>query len=149
MPAGSQPGERRGGRQPGTPNRNAAALRDAIAAEGLDPAIALVRIAKAAEAREDYALAVDAWGKVLPYTHARPRPVEFFPDELVSLEGRIAHARLTAQANVVTKNTGLADLAERMQRSRLRADLAMSSDKDVTPDGTAATSAPSAGIDGS
>ena len=117
MPAGSAPGERRGGRDPGTPNRNAAALRAAVAAEGVDPAIALVRIAKAAEAQEDYALAVDAWGKVLPYTHPRPRPVEFYPDELVSLEGRLAHARLTAQANVVTKNTGLEGLAERLQRA--------------------------------
>ena len=53
MPRGSAPGERRGGREAGTPNRRTSALREAIEAEGVDPAIALVRIGKAAEARAE------------------------------------------------------------------------------------------------
>ncbi|MBT9246658.1 hypothetical protein KM031_10150 [Gemmobacter fulvus] len=49
---GSQDEKRRGpGRPRGSPNRRTSALREAIEAEGVDPAVALMRIGKAAEAR--------------------------------------------------------------------------------------------------
>ena len=45
MPRGSLPGERRGGRAPGTPNRATAEVSDRLAALGFDPIAAMVAIA--------------------------------------------------------------------------------------------------------
>jgi hypothetical protein len=44
MPRGSLPGERRGGRQKGTPNRATAAKADEIAASGMTPLDYLVSV---------------------------------------------------------------------------------------------------------
>ena len=44
MQRGSLPGERRGGRTPGTPNRATAKVSDKLAAQGFDPIAAMVAI---------------------------------------------------------------------------------------------------------
>lgn len=95
---GSAPGERRGGRQAGTPNRKTALLRDALADDGIDPARSLVKIAHAAEKKEDLALAAECWGKLVQFIYPKPRPVVIDPDALVELEERIAGARADALA---------------------------------------------------
>lgn len=120
MAQGSAPGERRGGRTAGTPNRRTAQLRDAIAAEGVEPAVALVRIAKAAEDREEFALAVEAYGKVLPFLHSRPKPTEADPDALVDLERRLIRAKIEETAEVVSRP----GIAERLQRAKARVRIA-------------------------
>ncbi len=112
---GTRPGA---GRPPGSVNRRTSALRDAIEAEGIDPAVALVRIGKAAEAREEYGLAADCYGKVLPYLHARPRTLaDAFPDEALEFHKALLAARIEAAATSVS----VPGLAERLQRARARA----------------------------
>ncbi|MCF4099918.1 hypothetical protein [Maritalea mediterranea] len=111
-------GRKTGGRKKGTPNKRSTnhALRELIDAEGIDPAVALMRIAREAEEREDYALAVDAFGKILPFLHARPKPREFAPDAVVELEKRLAAARV--EGTVIA--AGDESLAERLQRAIAR-----------------------------
>lgn len=43
---GSKPGERRGGRQKGTPNKVTGEIKDQLATLGFDPITAMVKIAK-------------------------------------------------------------------------------------------------------
>lgn len=105
------------GRPRGSTNRRTVALREAIEAEGVEPAVALVRIAKAAEDREEYALAVEAYGKVLPFLHSRPKPTEADPDALVDLERRLIRAKIEETADAVTARPGL---AERLARAKAR-----------------------------
>lgn len=67
---------------------------------------------------------LDAAKAAAPYVHAKFKPVVADADELVSLEARIARARLEAQAEVMDEKPGLAD---RLARATLRSadDLAM------------------------
>jgi hypothetical protein len=132
MARGSAPGERRGGRQAGTPNRKTHALRDAIEAEGVDPAIALVRIAKAAEGREDFGLAAECYGKVLPFLHAKPRTsADAHPDEALEFAKAMMAAKLQSAAETLA-NPGL---AERLERAKARlASLTVSTGIDGAPD---------------
>lgn len=114
---GSAPGERRGGRQAGTPNRKTTVLRDRLEADGIDPAAELVRVARAAEAGGELGIAADCWAKLSAYVYAKPRPVVLDPDELVALEGRIAAARADAVVRTVGEFDGL---AERLARAEGR-----------------------------
>lgn len=108
------------GRPLGSTNRRTVALREAIEAEGVEPAVALVRIAKAAEDRKDFGLAVEAYGKVLPFLHSRPKPTEADPDALVDLERRLIRAKIEETADVVSR-PGIAD---RLARAKARVRLA-------------------------
>lgn len=123
MARGSAPGERRGGRQAGTPNRKTNALREAIEAEGVDPAVALVRIARSAEEREDYALAVEAYGKVVGFLHARPKPVDTDPDALIELERALIRVKLEETANALKSDDTLADRLARAKKRRLASEV--------------------------
>ncbi|MFB9950035.1 hypothetical protein ACFFP0_14325 [Rhizobium puerariae] len=61
---------------------------------------------------------LDAAKAAAQYLHARPKPVEMEPDALVELEGRVARARLEAQAEVLDANPSLSDrLARAMTRT--------------------------------
>lgn len=84
--------------------------------------MALLRIARAAEHAGELGLAADCYGKILPFIHARPRPVEFEPDAVVDLERRVTAARLSAAADAIEDSPGLSGLAERMARARARLD---------------------------
>ncbi|MFC3166808.1 hypothetical protein [Paracoccus fontiphilus] len=154
MAQGSAPGERRGGRQAGTPNRRTAALREAIEAEGVDPAVALVRIAKAAEAREDFGLAVEAYGKVLPLIHAKPRPAVLDPDETIAFERDLFRMKVEETAKAVQADEGLASRLARAKARKLAEDVAEVFDAmtdaahagpivNVTPSRPAASAGPS------
>ncbi len=74
MPSGSQPGERRGGRQKGTPNRATAARQAEIAASGETPLDYMLRVMRDETAdpsrRDDMARAV------APYVHPKLAAVE-------------------------------------------------------------------------
>jgi hypothetical protein len=91
---GFRPGS---GRPKGAQNRRTQALADKLLSEGRCPAEALVRIAEGAEVAGETALAIDAWKAVLPYVHAKPKPVEFDPGQVVLMAREIAEARLVSK----------------------------------------------------
>jgi len=69
MPRGAAPGERRGGRAKGTPNRRTQQQLRAIAECGITPLEYLVSVMRdESESRE---VRIDAAGKAAPYCHAR------------------------------------------------------------------------------
>jgi hypothetical protein len=114
-------GKRSGaGRPRGSVNRRTSALREAIEAECVDPAIALVRIGKAAEAREDFGLAVEAYGKVIPYLHARPRTsADFHAEEALEFAKAMLAAKIEAAAETLDNPT----LADRLRRAKEKASI--------------------------
>jgi hypothetical protein len=145
---GTRPGA---GRPRGSLNRRTSALRDAIEAEGVDPAVALVRIGKAAEARAEYALAADCYGKVLPFLHAKVRTsADAHPEEALEFARAMLSAKIEAAATTISQP----GLAERLQRAHARVQIMVDTGVvrapddvmvDVTPDTpTAAPQAPAA-----
>lgn len=74
MPRGSKPGERRGGRKKGTPNKRTMAERAALAASGLSPLEYMLSVmrdpAVLAERRDAMAKAA------APYIHPQKRAIE-------------------------------------------------------------------------
>ena len=87
MPRGSLPGERRGGRQKGTPNRATAAKADEIAASGMTPLDYLVSVYRDETATRPERL--EAAAKAAPYVHPRLSAIEYTapaePEEDVDL----------------------------------------------------------------
>jgi len=86
MPRGSLPGERRGGRQKGTPNRATAAKAAAVAASGLTPLDYMLSVLRdeAAPRSERMEAAV----KAAPFVHPRLAAIEYIapvPDEELDL----------------------------------------------------------------
>lgn len=138
----AQHGGRRSGagRPRGSVNRRTSALRDAISAEGVDPAVALVRIGKAAEAREDFGLAVEAYGKVLPFLHAKPRTAaDAHPEEALEFAKAMLAAKVDAAADAIANNRGLNGLAERLDRAKARVEIHVNTGIDRAPDDVSVT----------
>lgn len=71
---GSKPGERRGGRQKGTPNKATAATAAEIAASGLTPLDFMLNVLRDDE--RDAAERMDAAKAAAPYVHPRIAPVD-------------------------------------------------------------------------
>ena len=79
MSRGSKPGERRGGRKKGTPNRASAAVRAQAAASGLLPHEFLLAVCRGEEIDghfPTFAERVDAAAKAAPYFSPRLAAVE-------------------------------------------------------------------------
>ena len=74
MPRGSLPGERRGGRQSGTPNQATGARAAAIAASGLTPLDYLISVMRDEDAPR--AERMQAAVKAAPYVHPRLAAIE-------------------------------------------------------------------------
>lgn len=74
MPRGSKPGERRGGRTAGTPNRKTAESVAAIEASGLTPLDFMLQVLR--NEANDQATRLDAAHKAAPYVHAKLASVE-------------------------------------------------------------------------
>jgi hypothetical protein len=76
MPRGSQPGERRGGRQPGTPNRKTALVKAAFAAAASDPGLSpldfLLGVMRDSSVAPE--LRIRAAQAAAPYVHAKAGP---------------------------------------------------------------------------
>ena len=102
---------KKAGRPKGSMNKRTRALSNRLLKEGNCPASALVRIAKAAEREENLSLAVDAWKAVLPYIHAKPKAVEFYPNAFAKMAKDIA-----ALKNEATK-TNKSDIGTRLERA--------------------------------
>jgi hypothetical protein len=75
MPRGSLPGERRGGRQKGTPNRATAAKAAEIAASGLTPLDYMLVVMRDESASRQERL--EAAAKAAPYVHPRLSAIEY------------------------------------------------------------------------
>ena len=75
MPRGSLPGERRGGRQRGTPNRATAAKADEIAASGMTPLDYMISVMRDETATRPERL--EAAAKAAPYVHPRLSAIEY------------------------------------------------------------------------
>jgi hypothetical protein len=75
MARGSLPGERRGGRQKGTPNRASAAKADEIAASGMTPLDYLISVMRVETATPPERL--EAAAKAAPYVHPRLSAIEY------------------------------------------------------------------------
>jgi hypothetical protein len=74
MPRGSRPGERRGGRKKGTPNRDTAALQEAVAASCETPLEYMLRVIRDPTVnplRRDNMAA-----KAAPYIHSQLKSIE-------------------------------------------------------------------------
>ena len=67
MPRGSNPGERRGGRKAGTPNKRTALLREAIAKGGVSPLAFM--LAQMRNPKNTLAVRLDAAKSAAPYVH--------------------------------------------------------------------------------
>ena len=74
MPRGSKPGERRGGRQPGTPNKKTALVNTAFNAATSNPDLSpldfLLRVMRDASVSPDWR--IKAAQAAAPYVHAKP-----------------------------------------------------------------------------
>src|SRR5215471_15121679 len=75
MPRGSRPGERRGGRQKGTPNRATAAKAAEVAASGMTPLDYMISVMRDETATRPERL--EAAAKAAPYVHPRLSAVEY------------------------------------------------------------------------
>ena len=92
MPRGSNPGERRGGRQPGTPNKSTKDLRERIAermGESWCPILCLAELAESKDLPVD--LRLRALAEIAPYIHARRRP-QPGPEDTIGLETLVSSA---------------------------------------------------------
>jgi hypothetical protein len=74
MSRGSLPGERRGGRAPGTPNRTTAEVSDKLAAIGFDPIAAMVAIAT--DPAADLALRGRMASELAGYVYPKRRAID-------------------------------------------------------------------------
>ena len=74
MPQGSQPGERRGGRTAGTPNKRTVELVERLAELACDPVEGLVRIAN--DPATDAALRARVYADLLPYLYPKRKALE-------------------------------------------------------------------------
>ena len=96
MPSGSQPGEHRGGRAPGTPNKRTAELVERLAELECDPVEGLVRIA--ADPNTDAVLRARVYADLLPYLYPRRKAMELSghdnsPIQVSWIERRIVDPR--------------------------------------------------------
>jgi hypothetical protein len=74
MSSGSQPGEHRGGRAPGTPNKRTTELVERLAELDCDPLEGLAAIA--ADPNTDAALRARVYADLLPYLFPKRKAVE-------------------------------------------------------------------------
>lgn len=110
---GARPGA---GRPKGARNRRSQALADRLLEAGQCPAEALVRIAEEAEAAGNLTLALDAWKAVLPYVHAKPKPIELAPEDAVAI------ARELAQARQAGGGANISSYTDRLRRAQMKLD---------------------------
>lgn len=106
MARGSKPGERRGGRKPGVPNRATLRRQEEVAASGLTPLDYLLSVMRdEAVPREER---VDAANKVAPYVHPRLAAVAVDANLGVSdtLKEFMTHAAASGAASIMPADDG-------------------------------------------
>ena len=73
---GSKPGERRGGRKKGTPNKKTSDLAEKLKALNCDPIEGMARIAHEAYKAKDHAIALSAYKELAQYIYPKRKAVE-------------------------------------------------------------------------
>lgn len=86
---------------------------------GKCPADALVHIAEAAEADGNLALAVDALKAVLPFVHAKPKPIEIAADDVIELARSLAEVRRQSTREV---DVGYGEMLRQAEQRLARAE---------------------------
>jgi hypothetical protein len=81
MPRGAKPGERRGGRTKGTPNKKTASIQEKLDALKCDPLEGMARIANEAMANGDAQLALSAFKELAQYVAPKRKAVELSNEE--------------------------------------------------------------------
>jgi hypothetical protein len=81
MTAGSKPGERRGGRKKGTPNKKTASIKDKLDSLGCDPIAGMAKIAKQAMDEGDMSLALSAFKEIAQYVVPKRKAIELSNEE--------------------------------------------------------------------
>ena len=85
MPRGSKPGERRGGRKKGTPNKRTEkvkqSIQETIEKIGCDPLEAMFEIAIQAKKEGDLSLALNAYKELAQYVAPKRKAVELSNEE--------------------------------------------------------------------
>lgn len=76
MPSGSKPGERRGGRKKGTPNKKNQALADRLKELGCDPIEDMAKVSFEAKANGDWNLLLSASKELAQYVYPKRKAVE-------------------------------------------------------------------------
>jgi hypothetical protein len=104
MPRGSRPGERRGGRRKGTPNKATAARQAAVAASGLTPLDYLLSVMR--DEGADPHTRLDAAKAAAPFVHPRMAQVEAKPADwdYVPLHERLAEYEKRDAAEEANRN---------------------------------------------
>jgi hypothetical protein len=87
MPSGAKPGERRGGRQKGTPNKFPAEVQAAIAATGETPRDYMLRVMR--DPQVEYARRDEMAKAVAPYVHPKLASVEHGSDDKKPVQVRM------------------------------------------------------------
>ena len=77
---GSKPGERRGGRSKGTPNKKNLSIQAKFESIGCDPLEGMARIAEEAMATQDYQLAGNMYKELAQYVAPKRKAVEISGD---------------------------------------------------------------------
>lgn len=88
MPKGSKPGERRGGRQKGTPNRTTAERQRRIAESGSTPLDYLLSLMR--DESQSCDVRFEAAKAAAPYVHPRLSAIEHSGDLKVTHEDRLS-----------------------------------------------------------
>ncbi len=107
MARGSAPGERRGGRRKGTPNKRTAEQREQIAASGLTPLeymLGVMRDPKAPAARRD-----DMAKAAAPYVHPKLSAIEHTGKDGGAIEMEVSDRRRLAALAVLATKAAKAD----------------------------------------
>ena len=80
MARGANPGERRGGRTKGTPNKRTLEVQERLQELGCDPIEGMVRIGTAAEQRGEYQLAGQMYKELAQYVAPKRRVTQHSAD---------------------------------------------------------------------
>lgn len=92
MPRGSKPGERRGGRKKGTPNKVTADVRELAQKYGPDAVEALASIFK--DEKQPAAARVSAAKEILDRAYGKaPQPVAVQPADFATIFGQVIEAQ--------------------------------------------------------
>ena len=81
MPRGSKPGERRGGRQKGTPNKKTTAIQDKLDKHGCDPIEQMAKLAMECIAEGDRATATGLLKELAQYVVPKRKAIEVSGEE--------------------------------------------------------------------
>lgn len=103
MPAGSKPGERRGGRKKGTPNKKTASIQEKLDAMGCDPLEGMALIAQGAMEANDFTLAGSMYKELAQYVAPKRKAL----DVIAKVKAQLEPTEELAEATETVERAGL------------------------------------------